>query len=389
MPAGQSKKKNSMTLFAFPNSVPVPRPKLILAALIALVVLTIFVLPTYAQGGSYVVQPGDTLSEIAASYGTNAATLMQINGLSNGHHIWVGQTLSLSDSASSASYSAPSGGSGTGSTYAVQPGDTLTGIAASFGTTVENLRALNGMTASSPLLSGSTLSVSGNGVTSTQTTTSSAASYSTDGDTHIVQQGESLGMIAAKYGTTVDILKSANGLTNASLIGLGQSLTIPAGTAADVASLTSSTSSSSTHTPTSGKWIDVNLSNQQVLAYEDGVLINSFVVSTGLPRYPTVTGTFRIWGKTPVQDMSGGNRASGEAYYLEDVQWVQYFYEDYAFHAADWHNRFGQPMSRGCINMRPDNAKWLYDWAGPDQVDSNGLSYSSPENNGTLVIVHD
>ena len=92
MPAGQSKKKNSMTLFAFPNSVPVPRPKLMLAALIALVVLTIFVLPTYAQGGSYVVQPGDTLSEIAAQYGVDIDAIKQANNLVS-DTITVGQEL--------------------------------------------------------------------------------------------------------------------------------------------------------------------------------------------------------------------------------------------------------------------------------------------------------
>ena len=56
---------------------------------------------------------------------------------------------------------------------------------------------------------------------------------------------------------------------------------------------------------------------------------------------PTVTGTFRIWAKTPVQDMYGGNRAAGDYYFLEDVDSVQYFFEDYGFHGTYWHENFG------------------------------------------------
>ena len=113
----------------------------------------------------------------------------------------------------------------------------------------------------------------------------------------------------------------------------------------------------------------------------------SFIVSTGLPATPTVTGTFRIWAKTTIQDMYGGSRAAGDYYYLKDVQWVQYFYEDYSFHGTYWHNNFGRPMSRGCVNMTIEDAKWLFDWASPEQP-NNGWLLSSPDNPGTLVLVH-
>jgi lipoprotein-anchoring transpeptidase ErfK/SrfK len=140
--------------------------------------------------------------------------------------------------------------------------------------------------------------------------------------------------------------------------------------------------------PTTEKWIDVDLSTQTVTAYEGAVPVNHFIISSGLPGTPTVTGEFRIWAKTSIQDMYGGNRASGDYYYLEDVQWVQYFFEDYAFHAAYWHNNFGQPMSRGCINMRTEDAKWLFDWASPQSLYSGWLM-SDVANPGTLVIVHE
>ena len=53
----------------------------------------------------------------------------------------------------------------------------------------------------------------------------------------------------------------------------------------------------------------------------------------------------------------------GEGYYIEDVQHVMYFSDDFGIHAAYWHDNFGQPMSGGCINMKPDEAKWMYEWA--------------------------
>ena len=114
------------------------------------------------------------------------------------------------------------------------------------------------------------------------------------------------------------------------------------------------------------RWIDVNLSEQRVYAYEGDIVVNSFLVSTGLPETPTVTGSYQIWVKVRIQDMSG------PGYYLPDVPWVMYFYESYGFHGTYWHNNFGTPMSRGCVNMRIEDAAWLYDWASV----------------GTLVNVH-
>lgn len=135
------------------------------------------------------------------------------------------------------------------------------------------------------------------------------------------------------------------------------------------------------------KWIEVDLSEQKVYAYEGVEQVKEFVVSTGLPGTPTVTGEFRMWARTPMQDMSGGNRAAGNYYYLKDVQWVQYFYEAYGFHGTYWHNNFGQPMSRGCVNMTNDDAKWLFDWAFPQWDESLGWFRPTAEN-ATLVIVH-
>jgi lipoprotein-anchoring transpeptidase ErfK/SrfK len=104
-------------------------------------------------------------------------------------------------------------------------------------------------------------------------------------------------------------------------------------------------------------WIEVNLSEQRVYAWEGDVLMNSFLVSTGTWATPTVTGTFSIWHKTPLQAMSG------PGYYLPDVPYVMYFYKDYALHGTYWHNNFGTPMSHGCVNLTIPDSEWLYNWA--------------------------
>ncbi len=114
------------------------------------------------------------------------------------------------------------------------------------------------------------------------------------------------------------------------------------------------------------RWIEVNLSEQRVYAWEGDVLMNSFLVSTGTWQTPTVTGTFSIWNKTRIQAMSG------PGYYLPNVPYVMYFYKDYGFHGTYWHNNFGTPMSHGCVNLTIPDSEWLYNWA----------SY------GTVVKVH-
>lgn len=112
----------------------------------------------------------------------------------------------------------------------------------------------------------------------------------------------------------------------------------------------------------SERWIDVNLSEQRVYAYEDDTVVNSFVVSTGVAQTPTVTGNYKIWIKVRVQDMSG------PGYYLRDVPYVMFFYKDYGFHGTYWHNNFGTPMSRGCVNLTTLDSEWLYNWASVGTV---------------------
>ena len=142
--------------------------------------------------------------------------------------------------------------------------------------------------------------------------------------------------------------------------------------------------------PAEEKWIDVDLSEQRVVAYEGTRPVRSFVVSTGLPGTQTREGVFRIWTATRIQDMDGDNPAAADYYFLPDVEWVQYFDGEIAFHGAYWHNNFGQPMSRGCVNMRNEDAKWLFEWSNP-WYDMDGPAWQAPTaaSPGTLVIVRE
>jgi lipoprotein-anchoring transpeptidase ErfK/SrfK len=109
-------------------------------------------------------------------------------------------------------------------------------------------------------------------------------------------------------------------------------------------------------------WIDVDLSQQRVYAYEGDTLMNSFVVSTGTWQTPTVTGEFKVWIKVRSQAMSG------PGYYLPDVPYVMYFYKDYGLHGTYWHNNFGTPMSHGCINLTIPDSEWLYNFSSVGTV---------------------
>ncbi len=109
--------------------------------------------------------------------------------------------------------------------------------------------------------------------------------------------------------------------------------------------------------PLNGKWIDINLSNQTLSAYEGDTLINSFIISSGRAGYETVTGTYYVYVKHLYADMAG------PGYYLADVPYVMYFYLGYGIHGTYWHDNFGTPMSAGCINMETGAAAWLYNWA--------------------------
>lgn len=135
--------------------------------------------------------------------------------------------------------------------------------------------------------------------------------------------------------------------------------------------------------PPGAKWIEVNLYEQTLAAYEGDRLVYATLVSSGRARTPTVTGLFRIQVKARTTLMDGDIFGY---YYLEDVPWTMFFYQGYALHGAYWHDRFGLPQSRGCVNLAPIDARWLFEWAEP--YGDAPFVRATRDNPGTWVWVH-
>ena len=142
------------------------------------------------------------------------------------------------------------------------------------------------------------------------------------------------------------------------------------------------------------RWIEVDLSEQKLRAWDGANLFLETLVSTGLPWYPTPNGEFRIWIKLRATKMEGG---SGRLYYyLPNVPYVMYFqnsevpgWRGYGLHGTYWHNDFGTQRSHGCVNLPTEIAKQLYYWTSPVLPEGKSSVYSSIENPGTRIIIHE
>ncbi len=122
------------------------------------------------------------------------------------------------------------------------------------------------------------------------------------------------------------------------------------------------------------RFIDVDLSDFKLTAFEKGAVIRTFTVSTGAPGHKTPTGTFAIYRKTRVQTMSGGVPGTPSYYSLPNVEWINWFSGEYAVHGAYWNKVIGvRNVSHGCVNMHNVDAEFIYNWAPV----------------GTKVVIHD
>jgi lipoprotein-anchoring transpeptidase ErfK/SrfK len=127
--------------------------------------------------------------------------------------------------------------------------------------------------------------------------------------------------------------------------------------------------------PDHKKRIHVNLDTQTLTCFENDEQVFTTRVSTGLPGLhpagiPTATpeGDFRIYSKMPSKHMGSvtGNPDAEGGFSLPGVPWTAFFVTTgVAFHGTYWHNNFGIQMSHGCVNMRNEDAKWLFRWTTP------------------------
>lgn len=302
-------------------------------------VVSIAIAPVLSAAGPQwvVVTAGDTLFSIAARNGTTVEVLMRLNNLPNANFVYSGQRLMLPDPRTGGAAPAPA---------PAKP-------------------------------------VASNPAANAKPQPSVAIVYYT------VRPGDTLAAIAARYGISTVAIAQANGLTDTNFIFYGQRLRIPGATTGPGVSpppLANPPAAAAPpnanppapplpalaeNPPTTDKWIDVNVTEQTITAFEGSVPLKTLKVSTGLPRTPTVLGQYKIYKKYKAVRMTGGT--PGIDYYdLPNVPWTMFFFKGYAIHGTYWHHNFGHPMSHGCVNLPTADAKWFYDWA--------------PQ--GTLVVTH-
>ncbi len=173
--------------------------------------------------GTYTVKAGDTLSAIASRYSTSSSTLASLNSLSNPNLIYVGQVLKVSSNASTSSSTSSSANNTvtTASSYTVKAGDTLSAIAAKYGTTYQALASANSISNPNDIYVGQVIKVSANVTAASSQTVSSTSSGS-----YTVKSGDTLYGIALANGLNWRTLAKQNGISDPNVIFVGQKLSL-------------------------------------------------------------------------------------------------------------------------------------------------------------------
>lgn len=142
--------------------------------------------------------------------------------------------------------------------------------------------------------------------------------------------------------------------------------------------------------PDISRQIEVSLDDQMLFAYEGYQIVFQAQISSGRRYMETPTGEFMVNRKCPSKHMGdGGLTSNPNAYELVGVPWVSFFHTTgVAFHGTFWHDNFGTPMSQGCVNMRNEDARWLFRWCSPAYPTNLGFKAGRKLTaTGTRVII--
>ena len=110
------------------------------------------------------------------------------------------------------------------------------------------------------------------------------------------------------------------------------------------------------------RFIYVNLKTQTLSVFDNCKQIFATLISSGKNSW-TFEGSFAIQYKVEYNSINPPEWSTSE-YYIQAVPYMMFYYGDFGFHGAYWHDNFGTAASHGCINLAPKDAKWLYNWAG-------------------------
>jgi LysM repeat protein len=299
----------------------------------------------------HVVRPGEGLARIAHQYNLTMAQLAAYNGITNPDIVLIGQQIAIPYDVNTVLAAAPADMQqlpGDDGYHVVVPGDMLNQIAKANGMSLEDLMRINGLQYADTIVVGQKLRVTAR-VDLPELTAKSEPALADA--IHIVQDGDTMALIAKSYGMTLNEIMVLNGLPNPNFVWTGQRLRVnEAPTPVEAMAAAGA--------PANGKrMIEINLTYQTLTAWQGDVAILTTYVSTGKASTPTVPGQFSVYNKLDSQHMYGAD------YDLPGVPWVMYYYRDFAIHGAYWHNAFGVPTSHGCTNMTIDEAEALYAWA--------------------------
>lgn len=133
-------------------------------------------------------------------------------------------------------------------------------------------------------------------------------------------------------------------------------------------------------------WIDIEISQQTLTLYRGREPVFATLIGSGTGRDPTPLGLYRMESKLALTDMRS-KPGDDDAYHVEAVPWAMYFDGRYALHGAYWHNRFGNRVSHGCVNLSPKDAQRVFDALSP-ALPAGWISvYEHEDDLGSLVRV--
>ena len=240
--------------------------------------------------GTYTVKAGDTLYGISRKFGMSLSQLISSNGISTSSIIRPGQTLRVVGGEASATVvrTSTSTARTSGGNYVVQAGDTLYSIARRSGMSLNSLLTLNGLSQSSIIYPGQSLTVSqseGNFSTPVSTKTNSASSVVSTSGTYTVKAGDTLYSIARRSGVSLSSLLSLNGLSQSSVIRPGQTLNVSGTSSTTVATPVSTASQA---TSTSGTYTVKAGDTLYRIAHNHGISLRTLLSVNGLSETSTI-----------------------------------------------------------------------------------------------------